>query len=73
MDRREHPIVPSQAAADGALDIFVEGCAKDDVRQMLVGLSVLRSATAGRVDAAIARLELRRQLPRGAVAALLAR
>lgn len=73
MYRLEHAIAPSQAAADGALDIFVEGCGKDDVRQMLVGLSVLRSATAGQVDTAIARLELRRHLPPGAVAALLAR
>lgn len=73
MYRLEHPIVPSQEAANGALDIFVAGCGKDDVRQMLVGLSVLRSATVGQVDAAIDCIASRRQLPRAAVAALLAR
>ena len=45
MHHREYPITPSQHAINGALSIYVEGGKKDDVRQMLFGLSVLRHAT----------------------------
>ena len=50
---REYPITPSQRATTGALDIFVEGCRKEDVRQQLIGLSVLRSSTEGQIQTAI--------------------
>jgi hypothetical protein len=53
MYHREYPITPSQQATNGALDIFVEGCRHDNVRQQLFGLSVLRSATAEQVEAAM--------------------
>ncbi|MBL9186206.1 MAG: hypothetical protein JNK23_01875 [Opitutaceae bacterium] len=57
MYHREYPITPSQQAAHGALGIFVEGHRKDDVRQMLVGLSVLRSATAAQIQSAMAAMQ----------------
>ena len=53
MYHREYPTTPSQQATNGALDIFVEGCRKDDVRQQLFGLSVLRSATEAQIHAAM--------------------
>jgi hypothetical protein len=33
-----HPIVPSQAATNGALDIFVAGFRAEKIPQMLIGL-----------------------------------
>jgi hypothetical protein len=53
MYHRVYPITPSQEAANGALDIFVEGCRNGNVRQQLIGLSVLQSATAAQVHAAM--------------------
>lgn len=53
MYHREYPITPSQQATNGALSIFVEGCQRQDVRQQLFGLSVLRSATEAQVQAAM--------------------
>lgn len=53
MYHREYPITPSQQAANGAMDIFVEGCRKGDMRQQLIGLSVLQSATEAQVRAAM--------------------
>ncbi|MDP3073599.1 MAG: hypothetical protein Q8N18_25170 [Opitutaceae bacterium] len=53
MQHREYPLIPSQAGTNGALDIFVEGHRKQNIKQMLVGLSVLRSATEAQVQAAM--------------------
>lgn len=53
MQRREHRLTPSQQATNGALDNFVDGCRKDDVRQQLLGLSVLQSATEAQIHAAL--------------------
>ena len=53
MYHRLHPITPSQQATNGALDIFVEGFRKDNAAQMLIGLSVLSSATEAQVNAAM--------------------
>ena len=53
MYNRTYPITPGQQATDGAMSIFVEGCQKDDIRQQLFGLSVLQSATAAQVIAAM--------------------
>ena len=50
---REYSITPSQEATNGALDIFVEGCRKADMRQQLFGLSVLRSATEAQIQTAM--------------------
>ena len=53
MYHRLHSITPTQQATNGALDIFVEGFRRDHPRQMLMGLSVLSSATEAQVHAAI--------------------
>lgn len=53
MYHREYPISPSQQAINGALSIYVEGGRKDDVPQMLFGLSVLRHATEEQIDVAM--------------------
>ena len=54
---REFQITPSQQAVTGALSIFVGGCLKEEVRQQLFGLTVLSSATADQVYAAIPAVE----------------
>ena len=53
MINREYPITPTQQAANGALDLFVDGFRQNNLRQMLIGLAVLRSATEAQVMAAI--------------------
>lgn len=73
MYHREYPIAPSQQAIDGALSIFVEGCRKDDVRQQLFGLSVLRSATEAQVHAALLFAQTNQRVTRAEIHALLAR
>jgi hypothetical protein len=52
--RATAPFAPSGLAVAGALEIYLEGRRHDDVRSMLFGLSVLRSATAEQVEAALA-------------------
>jgi hypothetical protein len=54
MNHSEHPLTPSQAGVNGALDLFVEGHRLHDIPRMLIGLSVLRSATEAQVRAAMA-------------------
>lgn len=73
MYHREYPITPSQEAANGALSIFVEGCQKDDMRQQLFGLSVLRSATEAQVHAAMPFAQASRQVTLAEIHAMLAR
>ncbi len=73
MYHREYPIIPSQQATNGALDIFVEGCRKEDVRQQLFGLSVLRSATEAQVHAAMPFVQATQQVTQAEIAAMLAR
>lgn len=51
---------PSQQAADGALEIYLEGWDDDNELQMLFGLSVLQSAQAVQVESAIATAAERR-------------
>lgn len=70
---REYPITPSQQATNGALCIFVEGCRKDDVRQQLFGLSVLRSATEAQVQAAMPFVESSQHVTRAEIEAMLVR
>ncbi|MES2697794.1 MAG: hypothetical protein V4773_30305 [Verrucomicrobiota bacterium] len=53
MHHRQFPITPSQPAITGALCIYVEGGKKNDVSQMLFGLSVLRHATEEQIHVAI--------------------
>jgi len=69
----QYPITPSQHAANGALDLFVEGFRMDDVQQMLVGLSVLRSATAEQVNVAMISVHTRRGTSIADITAMLAR
>jgi hypothetical protein len=67
-----HPIVPSQAATNGALDIFVAGFRAEKIPQMLIGLSVLGSATAAQVHAAMAVVQASRGVSQAEIAAMLA-
>ncbi len=73
MYHREYPITPSQQATNGALDIFVEGCRKDDVRQQLFGLSVLRSATEVQIHAAMPFVQARQPVTHAEILAMFAR
>ncbi len=73
MYHREIPITPSQQAVTGALSIFVGGCLKDDVRQQLFGLTVLSSATAAQVHAALPAVAIIRGVPPAEILALFAR
>jgi hypothetical protein len=73
MHHREYPITPSQEATNGALDIFVEGCRKDDVRQQLFGLSVLGSATEAQVRAAMPYAQARQGVTLAEIEGMLAR
>jgi hypothetical protein len=50
---REYPITPSQPAVNGALCIYVGAGKKDNAREMLIGLSVLRHATEAQLEVAI--------------------
>lgn len=69
--RRVHPYTPSQPAAVGALEIYLDGWDLRNVRQMLFGLSVLRNATAVQVESAIATLHLRRGIGSAEIHAML--
>lgn len=73
MYHREYTITPSQQAANGALSIFVEGCQKDNVRQQLFGLSVLRSATEAQVHSAMPFAQTSHGVTRAEIHAMLAR
>jgi hypothetical protein len=73
MYHREYPITPSQQATNGALSIFVEGCQKNDIRQQLFGLSVLRSATEAQVHAAMPSVQVSQHVTQAEIAAMFAR
>ena len=70
---REFPITPNQQATNGALDIFVEGCRMNNVRQQLFGLSVLRSATEAQVEASMQAVQTTQRVTRAEIDAWLAR
>lgn len=72
MYHREYHLTPSQAGVNGALDIFVEGHRKHDIPQMLIGLSVLRSATEAQVLAAMPVVEAKQRVSRAEIEAMLA-
>lgn len=69
---REFPITPSQRAITGALCIYVEGGRKDDVRQMLFGLSVLRHATEEQLAIAMPLVEVSQHMTRAGIREMLA-
>ena len=73
MYHREYPITPSQQATNGALDIFVDGCRKDNVHQQLFGLSILRSATAAQIHAAMPFVQISQRVTQAEIIALFAR
>ena len=73
MNRHEYPITPSQQAITGALSIYVEGGKKDDVRQMLFGLSVLRHATEEQIALAMPSVEISQHMTRAGIREMLAR
>ena len=71
MYHRLHAIVPTQQAVNGALHIFVTGHLKDRPRDMLIGLSVLSSATEAQVHEAMAVVQTDRHLTRDQMQAML--
>lgn len=73
MHYREYPITPTQPAITGALSIFVEGGLKDDARQMLLGLSVLRHGTAEQIEAAMPVVQASQRVSKEAIQGLLAK
>lgn len=73
MYHREYPITPSQQAINGALCIYVEGGKKDDARQMLFGLSVLRHATHEQIQAAMPSVQTSHRMTRIEIQDMLAK
>ena len=71
MHHHVYPITPSQRSANGALDIYVEGHRGGHSAQMLVGLSVLASATEPQVRQAVLFVEAQRGIPAGAIETML--
>ncbi len=70
MIRRVHPITPSQAATNGAMDLFVDGHQRQRVPQMLIGLTVLASATEAQVQTAMRMVHAHRRLTLPAIEAM---
>ena len=73
MYHREYPITPSQQAINGALSIYVEGGKKDDARQMLFGLSILRHATEEQIRIAMPLVQGSQDMTNTGIQELLAR
>jgi hypothetical protein len=73
MNHREYPITPSQLAVNGALCIYAEGGKKDDARQMLFGLSVLRQATEEQIRAAMTYVQVSQCLTKVEIQDMLAK
>jgi hypothetical protein len=73
MYHREYPITPSQQAVNGALSIYVEGGKKDDMRQQLFGLSVLRHATEEQIAQAMPFVQQTQGMSRLAIQEMLTR
>jgi len=69
----EYPIEPSQQAINGALSIYVEGGRKNDIRQMLFGLSVLRHTTEAQLRIAIPLVQVSQNMTGAAIQEMLAR
>lgn len=73
MYHREYPITPTQPAITGALSLFVEGGLRDDARQMLFGLSVLRHGTAEQIEAAMPVVQASQRVSKEEIDGMLAR
>jgi len=72
MYHRLHPISPTQQATNGALDIFVAGFRQENVRDMLIGLSVLSNATEAQVHEAMAFVQTSQQVTPDQIQSMLA-
>ena len=72
MYHRLHSITPTQQAINGALDIFVEGFRRDQSHQMLIGLSVLSSATEAQVHAAMPFVQASQRVTAAEIQSMLA-
>ena len=73
MYHRDYPITPSQQAINGALCIYVGGGKKDDARQMLFGLSVLRHATEAQINEAMPFVQASQHISRSEIQEMLAK
>lgn len=73
MYKLTYPITPTQQATNGALGIFVEGFRKDNVPQMLLGLSVLSSATEAQLHAAMPFVQATQHVTLEEIQAMLAK
>lgn len=71
MINREYPITPTQQAANGALDLFVDSFRQNQIKPMLIGLSVLRSATEAQVLAAMTFVQASRNVTAAEIHAML--
>ncbi|MEO5960517.1 MAG: hypothetical protein ABIZ49_05965 [Opitutaceae bacterium] len=69
----EHLIAPSQQAANGALDIFVEGCRKNDPGPQIFGLSALGCSTQAQIQIAIPLVAANQHVTRAEIEAMFAR
>lgn len=72
MYHRVHLITPSQQATTGALDIFVEGFRAGNVRQQLIGLSVLSSATEAQIAVAMPSVQSTQRVTLAEIQSMLA-
>lgn len=73
MYHREFPVTATQQATNGALDIFVEGCRKENLRAQLFGLSILRDATEAQIRAAMPVVQASQRVTEAEIAAMFAR
>ena len=73
MYHHEYPITLSQQAVNGALCIYVGGGRRDALRQMLFGLSILRSATEAQIEAAMSFVQTSQRVTRTEIREMLAK
>src|SRR4051812_33243740 len=71
MSLSELSTAPSQQAINGALDRYVEGGNRDDLKQMRSGLSVLRHATEAQIHLAVPVVQANRHLAEGEIQTML--
>jgi hypothetical protein len=64
MSHRQFPTSRRQHATTDALDIFVEGCRIDNVRNHLSGVAALSDATEGQLYAAMSSVEASQHVTR---------
>jgi hypothetical protein len=72
MNRSLRLITPGQPATEGALEIYVDAHRRGQVGNMLIGLSVLSSATVAQIELAIPVVAARHHVSPATIAGLLA-